>query len=63
MWNDAANSLFIASNPIPAKALLALEGRINHDTMMPPLSRRDLTDLGALKISSQNVREWYKKNK
>jgi 4-hydroxy-tetrahydrodipicolinate synthase len=63
MWNNAANSLFIASNPIPAKALLAHEGRINHDTMMPPLSRRDLTDLVALEISSKNVREWFKKNK
>lgn len=63
LWSDAANSLFIASNPVPAKALLAAEGRINHDTMMPPLSRRDLTDLETLKFSSRNIRNWYKDNK
>lgn len=63
MWADAANSLFVASNPVPAKALLALEGRIAHDTMMPPLSRRDLTNLSILTGSSENVRTWYKGNK
>ena len=42
LWQWATNSLFLASNPTPAKALLALEKRISHDTMMPPLSRRDL---------------------
>lgn len=63
MWKSAAESLFCASNPVPAKALLALEGRINHDTVMPPLSRRDLTDLEVLKIASKNVRAWYKQNK
>lgn len=63
MWADAANSLFVASNPVPAKAILAAEGRIAHDTMMPPLSRRDLTQIEILNISSQNVRNWYQENK
>ena len=62
-WEAASNSLFIASNPVPAKALLAMEGRIAHDTMMPPLSRRDLTNLSLLKTSSTNIRDWYNKNK
>jgi 4-hydroxy-tetrahydrodipicolinate synthase len=63
LWSSAANSLFIASNPIPAKALLAHEGRISHDTLMPPLSRRDLKDLTLLTQSSKNIRNWYKNNK
>ena len=61
MWAKAADTLFIASNPVPAKALMALEGRISHDTMMPPLSRRDLTDLTSLKIASENIQNWLNK--
>jgi 4-hydroxy-tetrahydrodipicolinate synthase len=63
LWSRAANSLFVASNPIPAKALLASENRIAHDTMMPPLSRRDLNDLVVLKSSSEDIRNWYRLNK
>jgi len=63
MWADAANSLFCASNPVPAKALLATEGRITHGTMMPPLSERDLSNLTLLKRSSSNINEWFKINK
>lgn len=62
LWKDASLSLFIASNPIPAKAILVNEGRISHDTMMPPLSRRDLTDTVKLLQSSEKVRTWYKEN-
>ena len=61
MWSAAADSLFIASNPVPAKALLAHEGRIKHDTMMPPLTRNDLKDMGKLISASENVRAWFKK--
>lgn len=60
MWSDAANSLFIASNPIPAKALLASEGRITSNEMMPPLSTRDFSELNKLQQSASNVRSWFK---
>jgi 4-hydroxy-tetrahydrodipicolinate synthase len=62
IWQAAANSLFIASNPIPAKAILASEGRIAHGETMPPLSTRDLKDLSKLALSSNNIRTWYKNN-
>ncbi len=62
-WVNAAKALFVASNPVPAKALLCLEERIAHDTMMPPLSRRDLTDIQLLKNSSNNIQTWYNKYK
>lgn len=61
MWAAAADSLFIASNPVPAKALLAFEGRIEHDTMMPPLTRKDLKDMNKLTSASEAVRAWFKK--
>lgn len=63
LWTAAANSLFVASNPVPAKALLAKEGRINHDTMMPPLSTKDLRDLGVVEQSTSRVRTWYQDQK
>ena len=63
LWQNAADSLFIASNPIPVKAIIADENRILHDTMMPPLSRAELKDLAVLRNSSKNVREWFKNNK
>lgn len=63
MWTEASNSLFIASNPIPAKAILEMEGRISHGTMMPPLYKGDLTDLGKLKLQTQKVRTWFQENR
>ena len=63
LWQNAADSLFIASNPIPVKALIADEKRILHDTMMPPLSRAELKDLAVLRNSSKNIRDWFKNNK
>ncbi len=63
LWGKAANSLFIASNPIPAKALLAAEGRISSETMMPPLSARDMTNLSQVKEYSQQIKTWFKKQK
>ncbi len=63
VWTNAANSLFIASNPIPAKALLCNEGRITHGTMMPPLDATDLKDLNLLVQSSNNIRTWFEDQK
>jgi len=63
LWTTCANSLFCCSNPIPAKALLYAEGRIAHNTMMPPLSEVDLKDLNLLKNSSARVRAWYEDKK
>lgn len=59
MWEDAANSLFIASNPIPAKRILAGEKRIKSDILMPPLAIEDLSDDAPLWESNKNVNEWF----
>ena len=63
MWNTAANSLFIASNPIPAKALLSDEKRIHHNTMMPPLCADDLKGIDLLRVQNNNIKNWFKNNK
>lgn len=63
LWSKAADSLFSASNPVPAKALLCAEKRIKHNTMMPPLAAEDLKDLNLLVQSTDNVRKWYNENK
>jgi len=60
LWSYAANSLFVASNPIPAKRILKNENRIKTDTLLPPLTSGDLNDDSILFEASQIVREWFK---
>lgn len=59
MWEAASNSLFIASNPVPAKRLLMKEGRIKSDILMPPLSAKDLEQDQDLMAANNNVNEWF----
>ncbi len=61
LWTKAADSLFSASNPIPAKRLLQLKNRIQTDRLMPPLSARDLTDNSDLLTADTAVNEWYER--
>lgn len=63
LWSSASNSLFCVSNPIPAKALLAAEGRINSNAMMPPLCADDMRNLGAVTDWSKKINKWFNKNK
>ena len=63
LWKKSADSLFCVSNPIPAKALLAHEGRINSAAMMPPLSEDDMRNLDAVVNNSHAIKEWFKNNK
>ncbi|MCH8494108.1 MAG: hypothetical protein LAT57_00565 [Balneolales bacterium] len=61
LWRDASNALFIASNPIPVKTLLMMEGIIDSNTVKLPLHADDLTNVETLRRASHRVREWYKK--
>lgn len=63
MWEASANSLFTASNPIPAKRLLSKENRIKSDALMPPLSALDLSDDSAVMEANKNVNEWFNAQK
>ena len=59
LWEEAANSLFIASNPIPAKAILFDKKRISSKTMMPPLSSEDLTDTSLINEFDEKINKWF----
>jgi hypothetical protein len=61
LWETSANSLFFASNPIPAKSILAKLSRIKNDTMMPPLSATDLSEDNLSEINENNnkITTWY----
>ncbi|WP_265015889.1 4-hydroxy-tetrahydrodipicolinate synthase [Wolbachia endosymbiont (group A) of Anoplius nigerrimus] len=48
-WQQACKALFIASNPIPTKALLHDIGLIEHKTVRLPLSTEDLPSVEALR--------------
>lgn len=61
LWKKAADSLFCVSNPIPAKALLAHEGRINSPAMMPPLCAEDMRNLDAVVSYSEKINKWFNK--
>ena len=63
LWEEAANSLFIASNPVPAKAILKAQNRIKNNIMMPPLSSDDLTDLSPVEAAHTNVTNWFNENR
>ncbi len=60
LWKKAAGSLFVASNPVPAKAVLAAEGRIRTPEVKLPLHRDDMKSLDEVRRISNQVRSWYK---
>lgn len=61
LWSQAIASLFAASNPVPAKAILHAEGRISTPTMRVPLHADDMIGLDeALRLSTE-IRSWYQR--
>ena len=63
LWEKCSNSLFIKSNPIPVKRLIADEGRISTSNLRLPLDHRDLEDGAVLAESSREIRNWYQTQK
>lgn len=61
-WSDAANALFLSSNPIPVKVLLAHKGLIKTATLRLPLTTEDLDQkkLTALIEQDHRVSNWLK---
>jgi len=60
LWRRAAGALFVASNPVPAKAVLAAEERIRTPEVKLPLHRNDMTSLDLVRHCSEQVRDWYR---
>ena len=61
MWQNATNSLFVASNPIPVKWLMAEDKQITSATLRAPLTLNDMTDMDTVRKSHHNITEWIKK--
>jgi len=61
LWTNAANTMFISSNPVPAKAFLKFKNRISNNKMMPPLSENDLKDISEIERADQSIKDWYQK--
>jgi 4-hydroxy-tetrahydrodipicolinate synthase len=59
LWQEASNSLFVASNPIPVKVLMKEQGQITYEELLLPLHKDDLQDKSVLVQANQLVNEWY----
>lgn len=59
LWTKAANSLFVASNPVPVKRLMSEKGMILTSKMVPPLSHLDMESASAVLEADKEVTRWY----
>lgn len=62
-WEESANALFSASNPVPTKVLLQHKGWITYTNVRLPLSLNDLSHEGeeALLEADRKINLWIKK--
>ena len=60
LWTKASNSLFVCSNPVPVKRLLAERGVIKTPVMMAPLSHEDMLSSTPVLEAHAAVTRWYK---
>lgn len=60
LWTKAANSLFVASNPVPVKRLMFERGTIKSAKMIAPLSHQDMVSAHPVLEAHQAVSLWYK---
>ncbi|HXH73607.1 MAG TPA: 4-hydroxy-tetrahydrodipicolinate synthase [Bacteriovoracaceae bacterium] len=59
LWTKAANSLFVASNPVPVKRLLAERGDIKTARMIAPLSHEDMVSAAPVMEAQVAIEKWY----
>lgn len=59
LWEKASESLFTASNPVPIKALLHRQGRIQNGRVRPPLNEKDLLSASLLEHWDREIRAWH----
>lgn len=62
LWTDAANSLFVASNPVPVKRLMFENGKIQTPFMVSPLTHEDMTDASPVLKANEQVKNWFQRN-
>lgn len=59
LWTKASNSLFVVSNPVPVKRLMAEKGTIRSSKMIAPLAHEDMTAATPVLEAQQAVSLWY----
>lgn len=59
LWAECSNTLFLASNPIPVKALMAHDKQITTSVLREPLTDKDLASIHELVSSHSKINEWY----
>ncbi len=62
LWEKAADTLFVASNPIPVKWLMAEVGQIATPTLRAPLTHVDMVKTAEILAANEAVTQWFKKN-
>ncbi len=62
-WQKISNSLFVVSNPIPAKVLLHHKGIIKTPKLRLPLTHEDLKSIDPLVEADKEVQNWMERNK
>ncbi len=61
LWTKAANSLFVASNPVPVKRLMFERGVIRSAKMAAPLSHEDMASAEPVLAAHEAVTAWFKR--
>lgn len=61
IWRNAADSMFLASNPIPAKRLLAERGDITSATLQLPLIASELESISPVMEQNDLINQWFEK--
>ncbi|MBP6041771.1 4-hydroxy-tetrahydrodipicolinate synthase [Candidatus Saccharibacteria bacterium] len=59
VWIAAASSMFVASNPIPAKAFLAHNGDIESAQVRAPLAKEDMRDIETIIAADRQLQETF----
>jgi 4-hydroxy-tetrahydrodipicolinate synthase len=59
LWERSADSLFLASNPIPAKRIMAHQNRISTPVLKSPLDHRDLEQLAPVIEADKEINNWF----
>jgi 4-hydroxy-tetrahydrodipicolinate synthase len=62
IWKEASAALFIASNPVPVKTILMLDGHISTNTVKLPLHANDMPSSHPLIEISRRVRNWHEQH-
>jgi 4-hydroxy-tetrahydrodipicolinate synthase len=60
LWVNSTNNLFVASNPIPVKWLMAEVGQIKTGTLRAPLTLDDMCKTDEVLSSHNQITEWFK---